>query len=52
MVLAEMVLAVRRTEVMGLPWRLFTFDKTGLENGFRAKSPRWFKVQVWAHRTR
>jgi len=33
-------------------WRLFTFDKDALEDGFSAKDqPRWFNLQVWAHRS-
>ena len=33
-------------------WRLFTFDKDALEDGFSARDqPRWFNVRVWAHRS-
>jgi len=32
-------------------WRLFTFDKDALEDGFGAENqPRWFNLLVWAHR--
>lgn len=33
-------------------WRLFTFDKDALEDGFSAPDPpRWLNLQVWGHRS-